>query len=85
VQEALAWAGSEETGLSGKAREWTEHVLSKGDLSAVDGARDLGIGPEAEQVHTPSLSIATQQSLEWLGNFMRRGSNQPTPFLWSFL
>ncbi len=75
MQEALAWAGTEETGLSGKAREWTQHVLSKGDLSAVDGTRDLGIGPEAEQVHTPSLIITTQRSLEWLGSFMRRRSD----------
>ena len=75
MQDALVWAGTEETGLSGKAREWTEHVLSKSNLSAADGARDLGIGPEAEQVHTPSLIITTQRSLEWLGSFMRRRSD----------
>ncbi len=45
----MAWAATEEIGLSGRAGEWTEAVMSRGDLSAVDGARELGIGPEAEQ------------------------------------
>ena len=50
AQEAVAWAATEETGLSGRAGEWIEDVMSRGDLSAVDGAREIGIGPGAEQV-----------------------------------
>lgn len=50
----MAWVSTEETGLSGRAREWIEDVTSRGDLSAVDGAREIGIGPEAEQVWIPA-------------------------------
>ncbi|CAL5219808.1 g1716 [Coccomyxa viridis] len=58
LQEAVAWVSTEETGLSGRAREWIEDVTSRGDLSAVDGAREIGIGPEAEQVLKSGLQVA---------------------------
>ena len=48
----MAWAGTEATGLSGRARGWIEDVLGQGNLSAVDGAQGIGIGPGAEQVNS---------------------------------
>ena len=52
MQDAVQWAGTKEAALPGKAKEWLQDVLSKHALSAVDGARDIGIGLGSEQVLT---------------------------------
>lgn len=52
MQDAVHWAGTREAALSVKAKEWLQDVLSKHTLSAVDGAREIGIGLGAEQVQT---------------------------------
>lgn len=52
MQDAVHWAGTKEAALSGKARGWLQDVLRQRTLSAVDGARDIGIGVGAEQVQT---------------------------------
>ena len=48
----MHWAGTKEAALSGKAKEWLQDVLSRHTLSAVDGARDIGIGLGSQQVQT---------------------------------
>ena len=52
MQAAVHWAGTKEAALPGKAKEWLQDVLSKHALSAVDGARDIGIGLGSQQVQT---------------------------------
>ena len=52
MQDAVHWAGTKEAALSGKANEWLLDVLSKHALSAVDGAREFGIGLGSQQVQT---------------------------------
>ena len=52
MQDAVHWSGTKEAALSGKAKEWLQDVLSKHTLSAIDGARDMGIGVGSEQVQT---------------------------------
>ena len=50
MQDAVHWATTEEAALSEKAKEWLQNVQSKHTLSAVDGAREIGIGVGSEQV-----------------------------------
>ena len=52
MQAAVHWAGTKEAALPGKAKEWLQDVLNKHALSAVDGARDIGIGLGSQQVQT---------------------------------
>ena len=44
------WIGLGESGLPSKAQDWLGEVLERRNMSAVDGARKLGIGLGAEEV-----------------------------------
>ena len=62
TQDAVLWAGTKEAALPGKAKEWLQDVLRRHTLSAVDGARDIGVGLGSEQVQTRSLAAQHRQN-----------------------
>lgn len=61
------WAGLGESGLPSKAQDWLEEVLERRNMSAVDGARKLGIGLGAEEVGPISPHAASSSHFAgWL-------------------
>ena len=62
----MAWAGLGEIGLPGKAQDWMREVLERGNMSAVDGARKLGIGLGAEEVRPHFFTCSFKQRFHWL-------------------
>ena len=78
------WAGQGEIGLPGKAQDWIGEVLERGNMSAVDGARKLGIGLGAEEVGPHFSTCSFKQPPHWLLSLLRHRTRETVSLVPSF-